>query len=172
MDQLQAYHYKMSTERLVDIIAGNDLPLPKCQELTVGRSPVVFGRLPEQFHSTKRHKRSSPNPFLAYIYPKNNMAVLEEHKIRLVELLKLILEELFSKIAIETGADYYAKILQGKVLFGLLLLSLLSEDCLGQRGITDLYASPHFRVLFNLESKRRKLSRNSLSERFAKVDTT
>jgi hypothetical protein len=60
----------------------------------------------------------------------------------------------------------------GKILFTLLLLSLLSEDRLGQRGMADLYASPHFRAMFNLASKRGKLSHSSLSERLSKVDVT
>jgi hypothetical protein len=63
-------------------------------------------------------------------------------------------------------------VLHGKILFALLLLSLLSEDRLGQRGMADLYASPHFRAMFNLASKRGKLSHSSLSERLSKVDVT
>jgi hypothetical protein len=66
---------------------------------------------PIQFRK-KAQKGVSESLFSVHLSLPKNMAVFEEHKTQLVELLKLIPEELFSKIAIETGVDYYAKVLQ------------------------------------------------------------
>ena len=80
------------------------------------------------------------------------MAIFRNHKLKLAALFKSIPEELFVSIAQETKVDYYSKVLKGKLLFYLLLHALLMEDKLGQRGIADLYASPHFRALFALNT--------------------
>jgi hypothetical protein len=68
----------------------------------------------------------------------------------------MIPEELFSQLAQDTKVDYYAKALHGKMLFYLLLYSLLMDDRLGQRGIAELYASPVFRTLFNLQLGKKR----------------
>jgi len=41
---------------------------------------------------------------------------------------------------------------------------------LGQRGIADLYSSPYFRLLFNLDFVKDKISHSSVSERLSKID--
>jgi hypothetical protein len=97
------------------------------------------------------------------------MSIFREHKVQLVELLRIISEESFSKLAIETQVDHYAKVLKGKTLFCLLLYALLRDDRLGQRGIADLYASPIFSALFNLPQGQKKLAHSSVSERLSKV---
>ena len=97
------------------------------------------------------------------------MAIFGNHKLQLAELFKVIPEELFVSISKDTNVDYYSKVLNGKLLFYLLLYALLMDDKLGQRGIADLYASPHFRVLFNLNFTKGKISHSSLSERLSKV---
>jgi hypothetical protein len=99
------------------------------------------------------------------------MAVFTNHKVQPAQLFRIIPEELFSEIATGTQVDYYAKVLYGKVLFYLLLYVLLVDDKPGQRGIADLYASPRFRVLFNLQPGRKKISHGSLSERLSNVET-
>jgi hypothetical protein len=98
------------------------------------------------------------------------MALFSNHKVTLGELLKFIPEEEFCRIAQSTGVDYYSKVLSGKVLFYLLLYSLLMDDNLGQRGIADLYASSAFKNLFNLHLTKSKIAHSSLSERLSKVD--
>jgi len=97
------------------------------------------------------------------------MAIFKDHKLKLAELFKSIPEELFVSIAQETNVDYYSKTLKGKLLFYLLLYSLLMEDKLGQRGIADLYASPHFRTLFALNFAKRQISHSSISERLSNI---
>jgi len=98
------------------------------------------------------------------------MAIFTDHNVELAELFKVIPEELFSKIAKDTQVDHYTKVLYGKVLFYLLLYALLMDEDLGQRGIADLYASPHFRMLFDLPLKK-KIAHSSLSERLSVVQT-
>jgi hypothetical protein len=83
------------------------------------------------------------------------MSIFTEHKTDLPDLIRLIPEELFSGMAADTQVDYCSKVLYGRVMFYLLPYSLMSTDRLGQRGIAELYASPHFRVLFNLGRKRK-----------------
>ena len=78
------------------------------------------------------------------------MAVFKEHKLKLSELFKVIPEEVFIGIANSTNVDYYTKSLYGRLLYYLLLYALLTDEKLGQRGICDLYSSPHFRLLFNI----------------------
>ena len=102
---------------------------------------------------------------------KIKMAIFHNHKLRLAELFKAIPEELFAQIARNTNVDYYCKVLNGKLLFYLLLYAMLIEDKLGQRGIADLYSSPHFRALFNLTLVKETISHSSLSERLSMVET-
>jgi len=99
------------------------------------------------------------------------MAIFKNHKLKLAELFKVIPEELFASISKDTNVDYYSKVLNGKLLFYLLLYALLVGDKLGQRGIADLYASPHFRILFNLNFVKGQLSHSSVSERLAKIES-
>jgi hypothetical protein len=98
------------------------------------------------------------------------MAVFSNHKLALSRLFQIIPEALFNQLSKETKVDYYTKVLYGKVLFYLLLYALLTDDKLGQRGIADLYASPHFRMLFNLRLEKKKISHSSLSERLSVVE--
>ncbi|MDR1338804.1 MAG: hypothetical protein LBK58_01935, partial [Prevotellaceae bacterium] len=98
------------------------------------------------------------------------MSIFTEHKINLPDLIRLIPEELFSGVAVDTQVDYCSKALHGKVMFYLLLYSLMSTDRLGQRGIAELYASSHFKILFNLGGKRKKLSHSSVSERLSTIN--
>jgi hypothetical protein len=100
------------------------------------------------------------------------MAIFKNHKIDLSTLIKVIPEELFTQLSIDTQVDYYAKVLYGKVLFYLLLYALLLDDRLGQRGISELYASPCFRTLFNLQLEKRTVSHSSVSERLSKVEVS
>jgi hypothetical protein len=46
----------------------------------------------------------------------------------------------------------------------------MMSERLGQRGIADLYASPHFRRLFNTPLKHERLAHSSLSERLSEVE--
>ena len=62
------------------------------------------------------------------------MAIFTNHKLQLAELFKVIPEELFEAISRDTNVDFYSKVLNGKLLFYLLLYALLMDNKLGQRG--------------------------------------
>ena len=48
--------------------------------------------------------------------------------------------------------------------------ALLTDEKLGQRGIADLYSSPHFRLLFNYHLEKEKIAHSSISDRLSKVE--
>jgi hypothetical protein len=98
------------------------------------------------------------------------MAIFKDHTLQLSELLKVIPEPLFVQIARNTGVDYYAKVLTGKMMFNMLFFSMLTMDRTGQRGLADLFSSTHFRVLFPVEGGKTRLSRSSISERLATMN--
>ena len=79
------------------------------------------------------------------------MAIFKDHKLNFSELFNVIPEEIFVAIAENTNVDYYAKSLNGKLFYYLLLYALLTDDKVSQRGIADLYSSPHFGLLFNFQ---------------------
>ncbi|MDR1273479.1 MAG: hypothetical protein LBK12_02920, partial [Odoribacteraceae bacterium] len=98
------------------------------------------------------------------------MAIFKDHTLQLSELLKVIPESLFVQIARNTGVDYYAKVLTGKMMFNMLFFAMLTMDRTGQRGLADLFSSTHFRVLFPVETGKTRLSRRSISERLAAMN--
>lgn len=98
------------------------------------------------------------------------MAVFKKHSLQLSELLKLIPEEIFEQTARDTQVDYYAKVLKGKMIFNMLFYAMLTIDKLGQRGLADVFSSPHFRLLFNVETEKESLSHSSVSERLSKLN--
>jgi len=100
------------------------------------------------------------------------MAVFKDNKLKLSDLFKVIPEEIFVAMAKTTHVDYYAKALHGKLLFYLLFYALLTDDKLGQRGIADLYSSPHFRLLFNFQLDKDKIAHSSISERLSKIEVS
>jgi hypothetical protein len=96
--------------------------------------------------------------------------VLFGHTISLSAILKLLPEEEFTRIALETGVDHYTKVLTGKLMFKMLLYGILTIDRLGQRGLSDVYSSPIFRTLFNYTTEKRTVSHSSLSDRLSVID--
>ena len=99
------------------------------------------------------------------------MAILKTNRTGLKEILTVIPENILSELSITTRVDYCTKVLYGKHLFYLLLYGLLKLDKVNQRSLADLFSSPFFRTLFNIEGERR-LSHSSLSDRLSviKVD--
>jgi hypothetical protein len=83
------------------------------------------------------------------------MSIFTELKIDLPDLIKLIPDELFSGMAVDTQVDYRSKVLYGKVMFYLLPYSLMSTDKSGQRGIFGVcFLSLQNTVLFGTEAKK------------------
>jgi hypothetical protein len=90
-------------------------------------------------------------------------------KISLVELLREIPEEKLKQIAKTTKVDQYSKVLNGKLMFYLLLYGMLRIDRLSQRGLRDAFSSPFFRTIFHYDGKG-KISHSSISERLSVIE--
>jgi len=94
---------------------------------------------------------------------------LFNHNISLPEIIREIPDDCLSRISKDTGVDYCTKVLNGKLMFYLLIYGLLRVDRLSQRGLADAFSSPLFRTLFNFHGKK-TLSHSSISERLSCID--
>ena len=81
----------------------------------------------------------------------------------------MIPDELLAKLARNTKVDYCAKVLKGERLFYLLVYALLCADRLSQRKLEAVFASQHFKSLFNF-SVDMKVTRSSISTRLSTVN--
>lgn len=97
------------------------------------------------------------------------MKIFEKHHITLVDILKEIPEETLTHIARNTHVDYCTKVLNGKLMFYLLIYGMLRVDRLSQRGLADAFSSPLFRTIFNINSKKH-ISHSSISDRLSLID--
>ena len=94
---------------------------------------------------------------------------LFNHKLPLAALLREIPEDELIRIAKDTRVDYCSKVLQGKLMFYLLLYGMLRVDRLSQRGLRDAFSSPLFRTVFNYHG-RKEISHSSISERLSVIE--
>lgn len=94
---------------------------------------------------------------------------LFNHNISLPEIIRQIPDDALARISKDTKVDYCTKVLNGKLMFYLLLYGLLRVDRLSQRGLSDAFSSPLFRTLFNFHGKK-TLSHSSISERLSCID--
>lgn len=97
------------------------------------------------------------------------MSVFKDHKITASKLLEVIPEDLLSNLSSTTKVDYYAKVLQGKKMFYLLMYGILENDKLSQRTLEDTFNDPVFKLLFDLDEQE-KIRRSSISERLSKIN--
>lgn len=100
------------------------------------------------------------------------MANFNDHKFHLSQLLEIIPQDFFEKvdtIASDLKVDHYAKVLHGKTLFNLLLYGIIESDRLSLRNLEDVFNSPDFKILFQMDAKQ-KIRYSSLSERLSKVN--
>ena len=96
---------------------------------------------------------------------------LFKQKINIKEILGHIPDEALDRISIESEVDRYCKKLNGKLMFYLLLLGLLSSERQSQRGLAELFTSPFFRFLFHWNEKK-KISHSSISERLSNINVS
>lgn len=94
---------------------------------------------------------------------------LFEHKINLKELIREIPDEELARLSKETHVNYCTKVLNGKLMFYLLLYGMLNIDRLSQRGLADAFSSPIFKTIFNTGDKN-KISHSSISERLSVIE--
>lgn len=97
------------------------------------------------------------------------MSKIFNQKINLPELLRQVPDEQIVKIACRSNVNYYTKVLDGRLMFYLLLLGILRTDKLSQRGLADSFSSPLFRTLFNFKGKP-TISHSSISDRLSTMN--
>lgn len=95
--------------------------------------------------------------------------IFKEHKTNIQQILRLIPDNLLSKLALSTKVDYCAKVLQGERLFYLLLYAILKSERISQRYLEDIFKTNHFKFLFNY-SVDLKVSHSSISEKLSKIN--
>lgn len=94
---------------------------------------------------------------------------LFDHKISLKDLIKEIPDMELSRLSRESNVDYCSKVLTGKLMFYLLLYGMLRIDRLSQRGLSDAFSSPMFKLIFDTSGKK-TISHSSISERLSVID--
>jgi hypothetical protein len=104
-----------------------------------------------------------------YLQKYHTTVALFNHKLALAELLREIPEDDITRIARDTRVDYCSKVLQGKLMFYLLLYGMLRIDRLSQRGLKDAFSSPLFRTIFNYHGQT-EISHSSISERLTVIE--
>ena len=95
--------------------------------------------------------------------------VTAKKKVSIVSLLSLIPDEELNKIAEKTNVDYYVKVLDGKSVLFLILYSLVEYRRNSLRTMEDLFNSPTFKFLFNLDEDK-TVKYNSISERLSVIN--
>lgn len=94
---------------------------------------------------------------------------LFNHKISLKEIIREVPDMELSRLSRESNVDYCTKVLTGKLMFYLLLYGMLRIDRLSQRGLSDAFSSPMFKLIFDTREKK-TISHSSISERLSIID--
>jgi hypothetical protein len=90
-------------------------------------------------------------------------------KVTVKQLLGLIPDEELSRLAGQTGVDYWAKVLYGKSMFYLLLFGLAECEKASLRSLEDIFNSRRFKFLFNLDPDQ-TVRYSSISDRLATME--
>ena len=98
------------------------------------------------------------------------MKKFKEDGIGVIDLLKLIPDDLLLDLSADTNVDYQVKKLYGRNVFNLLLYGLISGERVGLRSLEDFYNSRKFKVLFKLPGSTKSAKYNSLSVRLATMN--
>lgn len=104
-----------------------------------------------------------------YLCTKIKQMTLFNHKISLIEIIGEIPEAELNRIALESRVDYCSKVLSGKLMFYLLLYGILRIDRLSQRGLSDAFSSPMFKLIFDTAGKK-NISHSSISDRLSVIE--
>lgn len=88
---------------------------------------------------------------------------------KIEKLLSLISDDLLTELALETGVDYYAKKLQGEVVFKLLLYCIVSYKDNSLRTMESAYEKLAFQLL-NHRYNQGSVKCNSISERLSTIN--
>ncbi len=87
------------------------------------------------------------------------------------QLINLIPDEELSRLAGETGVDYWASVLYGRSMFYLLLYGLADSEKTSLRSLEDIFNSRRFKYLFNLDPDQ-TTRYNSISSRLATMNVS
>ena len=90
-------------------------------------------------------------------------------KITCAELLEFIPDDLLEKIEKKTKVNYQVKKLNGKIIFKLLLMSLLDSKNISLRVMEEIYNSPQFTTLSG-KRESNKTRHSAISDRLANVN--
>ena len=93
----------------------------------------------------------------------------KQTKILVTELLSLLPDEELNKIARQTKVNYYVKVLDGKSIFCLILYALVECQRNSLRTMEDIFNSPQFKFLFNLDLSQ-TVRHSSISERLSVIN--
>lgn len=93
----------------------------------------------------------------------------KQTKISVTELLSLLPDVELNKIARRTKVNYYVKVLDGKSIFYLILYALIECQRNSLRTMEDIFNSPQFKFLFNLDSSQ-TVRHSSISERLSVIN--
>jgi len=97
------------------------------------------------------------------------MKQFKEHKITVKQILDRVPSRIIEQLALDTNVNHYAKVLNGKNIFSLLLYGILENDKLSQRSLEDTFNSDTFKQIFQL-CDAVSVRRSSISERLAKIN--
>lgn len=105
--------------------------------------------------------------FRLFYHTQVNFSMMEISKIQysVGQVLNYVPEELLSQFAIETKADYRIRVLQGGIIFNLLLYMLLTETRFSQRSVGKSLTDASFHALFPDTEGRKAVNHSSVSRR-------
>ena len=92
-------------------------------------------------------------------------------KITCAELLEFVPDDLLKEMEKKTRVNYQVKKMNGKIMFKLLLMSLLDSKNISLRVIEEIYNSPQFTTL-STKKKNDKTKHSTISGRLANIDYT
>ena len=81
------------------------------------------------------------------------------------QILNYVPEELLSQFAVDTKADYRIRVLQGGIIFNLLLYMLLTETRFSQRSVGNSLTDASFQALFPKSAGHKTVNHSSVSRR-------
>ena len=93
---------------------------------------------------------------------------MSQEKVTLKQLLGVIPEEFFEKIAAETQVDFQVKKLSGRVMFNLIMMGLLDSERISLRVMEDIYHSRKFQLVAGI-STTSSTKHSSIGDRIATI---
>ena len=140
---------------------------PKCLDAIIAFSANLEAGL----NNANSYCAFASNCLPLHLFHEINAKVMQLDKLKVSAplVLRMIPDEMLAKLARDTKVDYCAKVLKGERLFYLLVYAFLCADRLSQRKLEAVFASQHFKSLFNF-SVDMKVTRSSISTRLSTIN--